>query len=224
MKLFFILTMIYILPVYTFDISKRIFISMIGNSVLLSNYKLNNTLHQEVFKYKQPDSNNNIFFFGGVDDDNMQNLHHLLIDMDNENKKKPYTSPEPIHLHIKSYGGDVIPALSLVDTITNLQTPVYTHIDGYAASAATLISIVGKKRYMNRNSLMLIHQISSSQNGKYSELKNNMANLDTLTEIIKNLYLNYTLLNPEQLDNLLSKDLWLNSNLCMKYGLVDEII
>ena len=74
MKLFFILTMIYILPVYTFDISKRIFISMIGNSVLLPNYKLNNTLHQEVFKYKQPDSNNNIFFFGGVDDDNMQKI------------------------------------------------------------------------------------------------------------------------------------------------------
>ena len=44
----------------------------------------------------------------------------------------------------------------ITDLIEKMETPVNTYVDGYAASAASLISVVGKKRYMTQNSLMLI--------------------------------------------------------------------
>ena len=70
---------------------------------------------------------------------------------------------------------------------------------------------------------MLIHQISSNQQGKYKELKDDMVDLNTLTDIIRKLYLNYTNIEADILDELLGKDIWLNSTECIRYGLVDKI-
>ena len=69
-------------------------------------------------------------------------------------------------------------AKSCIDLIENLNTPVYTYIDGFAASAATLISVVGKKRFITKNSLMLIHQLSGSDTGKFYELQDQMTNMN----------------------------------------------
>ena len=71
---------------------------------------------------------------------------------------------------------------------------------------------------------MLIHQLSGSEGGKYSELKDEMANFDTMMNNIDNIYLEYSKLNKTKLHELLSHDLWLNSELALEYGLVDEII
>ena len=130
----------------------------------------------------------------------------------------------PIHLHIQSFGGSLFHTLYLVDLIKNLETPVYTYIDGFAASAATLISISGKRRFMSKNSLMLIHQLSSGSAGKYSELKDESENLDVLMDFIITHYLEQTKLSRVELMSLLKRDLWLNSSSCLHYGLVDEIL
>ena len=38
---------------------------------------------------------------------------------------------------------------------------IYTVIEGYTASAGTLISVYGRKRFIRKNTYMLIHQLSS---------------------------------------------------------------
>ena len=42
--------------------------------------------------------------------------------------------------------------------------------------------------------------------------------------IIRKLYLEYTHLDEATLNALLQKDLWLDSQTCLEYGLVDEIL
>jgi ATP-dependent protease ClpP protease subunit len=42
--------------------------------------------------------------------------------------------------------------------------------------------------------------------------------------IYKKIYFTYTKINPVELDELLKHDLWLSSDKCIKYGLVDEIV
>ena len=76
------------------------------------------------------------------------------------------TNPPPIYLHINSYGGSVFAALSVIDTIQYNPVPVYTIIEGAAVSAATMISVHGKKRYITKSGHMLIHQLSSGFWGK----------------------------------------------------------
>ena len=64
-----------------------------------------------------------------------------------------------IYLHINSYGGSLFAAFSTIDTIKNSKIPIVSIIEGCAASAATIISMVCHKRYCTKNSFMLIHQL-----------------------------------------------------------------
>ena len=79
--------------------------------------------------------------------------------------------PVPIHLHIQSPGGSAVSGLHISDIVRSHSVPIYTFLDGMAANAASLISVSGKKRYMTRHSMMLIHQPSISlHNSNFKEL------------------------------------------------------
>jgi ATP-dependent protease ClpP protease subunit len=72
---------------------------------------------------------------------------------------------------------------------------------------------------------MLIHQLKMGADyNKYSEIKDYSTNADTLMNIIKDIYLEYSNINKNQLEYLLDHDLWLNSSTCKQYGFVDIII
>ena len=113
--------------------------------------------------------------------------------------------------------------MSTIDTIKCLRIPVVSIIEGAAASAATMISIVCDYRIIYPNSLMLIHQLSSSTWGKMDELEDEMKNLKKLMKKIKDLYKKYTKLKEKELDDILKHDIWWDSKKCLSSGLVDEI-
>lgn len=169
-----------------------------------------------------------IFFYKDVEDESVLNLIRLLkekaaacIQVQNQFELE---SPPPIKLHISSYGGLLFSGFAGLEHIRNSKVPVYTIVDGMAASAATFLSIVGTKRYMYEESSMLIHQLSSGFWGKFEEFLDEKKNLDMLMERIRRIYRTYTKMDDKLINTLLKKDLYLTSDVCLKYGLVDEII
>ena len=172
-------------------------------------------------------TNNNIYFYGAVSESSTLQLKTKLEDLNTQLQTMAIhynIEPPPIHLHIQSYGGSLLHTFYIMDVIKLLKTPVYTYIDGFAASAATLMSVCGKRRFMTESSVMLVHQLSSGASGKFEELKNEYSNLVEFMEIIKKTYLNYGNISSENLNELLKQDLWLNSAKSLEYGFIDEII
>jgi ATP-dependent protease ClpP protease subunit len=173
-------------------------------------------------------TNNNIYFYGEVSESSALQLKNKLEELNTHLQTIAIhynIEPPPIHLHIQSYGGSLLHTFYVMDVIKTLKTPVYTYIDGFAASAATLMSVCGKRRFMTESSVMLIHQLSSGgAAGKFEEIKNEYSNLVEFMEIIKKTYLNHGNISSQHLDDLLKQDLWLNSAKSLEYGLVDEII
>jgi len=173
-------------------------------------------------------ANNRVYFYSEVS--RPQNLilnksiKNLEINMFNKSAALQMKSTGDIYLHINSYGGSVFAGFSSVDYIRNSKIPVTTIIDGCAASAATMMSIVGSHRMMSEHSFMLIHQLSAGSWGKYEELKDNMANNDLLMKTIKDIYDEHAKIPAKDLAKLLQRDIWWNAKTCLKYGLIDEII
>lgn len=130
----------------------------------------------------------------------------------------------PIELYINSDGGEVFSAFSAVDRIKNSRVPVHSYVEGIAASAATLLSVVAHKRFIRQNSFMLVHQVSGGLWGNFAQFKDEMQNLDLLMKFIKTIYLKHTKFTEEELDNLLNHDIYLNAQQCLEKGLVDFII
>ena len=93
-------------------------------------------------------SHNRIYFYSGVTRPKILQLNkyifNLNINMLSKTGPLEY-EPPPIKLHINSYGGSVFAGLAALDYIKNSKVPVYTIIDGCAASAATLMSCVGAR-------------------------------------------------------------------------------
>ena len=170
---------------------------------------------------------NTIMFYGEVNEKNAKLLNKSIRTLDKELqifKLKYGCDSPPLKLFINSYGGSVFSGFSIMDTIKNCKTPVHSYVDGSAASAATLISVVAQKRFIFANSFMLIHQLSSAMWGNYEAMKDEMENLDMLMERIKKIYKEHTNMGVRQITNILKKDKWFEAELCLELGLVDEIV
>ncbi len=168
---------------------------------------------------------NNLYFYGDITEANALELNAALYEVD---KKLSITNvfldiKPVINLHLNSYGGSLFAGLATVDVIRNLNSNVHSIIEGAAASAATIISVVCNKRSMGKYSKMLIHQLSSGAYGKYNELEDDMENNKHLMQTIKSIYREYTNVPMKKLDEILKHDLWFDSETCLNLGLVDEV-
>ena len=131
--------------------------------------------------------------------------------------------PIPIYLFITTDGGEFYAVLRAIDCISQLTSSVYTIVDGFVASAGTLLSIVGKKRFIQPSGYMLIHQLRSNVWGKMKDIEDEVENLKKIMTYIKKLYCKKTHISEEQLEKMLKGECTLDAEECIKNGLVDTI-
>ena len=129
----------------------------------------------------------------------------------------------PISLHIQSYGGELMPVMYVLDCMDELSSPVYTHIDGYAASAATLISVSGERRFMTKRSFALLHELRTHVEGTYTSVMTDTIHSQELMHMMMSIYLDHTRISTDRLRSLLREDRWLNSSEALALGIVDGI-
>ena len=168
---------------------------------------------------------NVIFFYESVNAECCRRLCDELRELDGLRPRLPY-----IMVRIQSRGGVLSQALLVVDTINQMDTPVHTQVDGFAASAATLISIAGVhgRRSIYQHSTMLIHEPRIKYRvgvTKTSSAIHLMSDTIQVTENrVKEIYEKHTRLRGPALDAELQRDTQLNASTCLAYGLVDHVI
>ena len=172
---------------------------------------------------------NRIYFYCPIGDREALELNRLIRRLDVEMQylqSRLDCGPVPIHLHIHSPGGSVFSGLAIVDTMLSTKTPIYTYIDGSAASAATMIACCGEKghRYVGSSSFMLIHQPHIEWIGKLDDFRDEIQNQKELYDKITDIYLKNTNFKKKELEDILQHELWLNAKTCIKKGLADKIL
>lgn len=174
---------------------------------------------------------NHLYFHTGVDEDSVDTVKKLMRSyaIKFNRIRKTHTcvkiNPKPLYLHIYSPGGDVYAGLSLFDYIIEYREhiPVYTVVEGLAASAATFISVAGTKRFITPSSYMLIHQLSTFMHGNFEQLKDEFDNSKKLMEKIMGIYEEYTSITKKKIPKILKHDIIWDADECATNGLVDEI-
>lgn len=198
------------------------------------------------FTISTTEETNDIYFNGSINNKSMPALIKELTNMEQHINKKIKKikkkiddleksdehddscqikiTAQPIKLHITTYGGTVYDVFSVIDTIKNMKVDVHTICKGIVASAGTLLSLAGKKRYITENSYMLIHEVRSGMWGKYSDIKEEYENVTELMEHLKKYYIKNTKITEEEIVEQLRKDTMWNAQKCLEKGLVDEIL
>ena len=162
---------------------------------------------------------NNLYFQGEITPESCFYLQQNLIKL----QKKEYDN-KFINFYIQSVGGSLLSAFGVVDTIRLSKIPINTFVIGYVASAGSLLSVSGHKRYITKNSMMLVHSLRTSIGEvNYQQLEDHYYNSASMMNIVKNIYKEKSNIDNQHLNFLLSHDYWLNSTECLKYKFVDYI-
>lgn len=174
-------------------------------------------------------TNNHIYFYSDVNNKSAFELTKAFdkVKLEIQALKCKYGVEPIIHMHINSFGGCMFSALCIIDAMRKIQNEgieIYTYCEGKVASSATMISIHGNKRFISKNSLMLIHQLSTVFWGKMMDLEDEYENCQMLMKKLRNMYKENCKFKKRELDDILKKDLWFEADKCLAKGLVDEII
>lgn len=179
-------------------------------------------------KYVSVIDNNELYFYNDVNVESALVINKTLNDLARQLliAKITFDLQETPHikLHINSDGGEVFGALSIVDRIQSSKVPIHSYAEGLVASASTLISVSCHKRYIRKNTILLIHQVRSWFEGTYEDFNDEKQNMDLIMKVVKGIYLKHTKFTEDELNTLLKRDLYLNAEDAIKYGLADEII
>ncbi len=170
---------------------------------------------------------NKIYFYSGVNRNACVELNKKIGELESKAltlSKSLGILPPPIKVFINSGGGTIVSGIASMDTILRSKVPVWTYVDGFSASAATFMTVVGNRRFMSRNSYMLVHQLSTQFWGTYSNFEDEKQNLDLMMKNIKNVYKEYTKIPMKKLNEILKHDLMWDAKTCLEYGMIDEII
>lgn len=166
-------------------------------------------------------TNKDLYFYGPLNDESCFRLQYTLEELIRINKEKK----NDVNLYLQTSGGSILPTLPIVDLIKSSEVNINTYVKGYCASAGTLLSISGNKRYMTNNSLMLIHSLrQETGGGTFNNIKDTYENADLIMSLIKEIYLENTEIGEEKLEYFLNHDLWLPASKCLELKIVDEII
>ena len=94
------------------------------------------------------------------------------------------TGQKVVPVVIDSYGGEAYSLLSMIGTIKSSKLPVATIVKGKAMSCGALFASFGEEglRFMDKDAVLMIHDVSSSAFGKVEELKADARESDRLNK------------------------------------------
>lgn len=167
-----------------------------------------------VFKVK-----NHIYFSGDVEREGIDKLVEQIALI--KNKKKP------VYLHINSNGGSLTEGFRIMDVIENAAAKIYTIVEGVAFSSASLMFLAGKKRFMTKNSSVMIHQLSDNfSGGTYEQIKENQVNNTFLMKKLYDVYHKKSngTMKKRTIKKILKKDIYWDYVQCKKKNIVDDLL
>lgn len=132
---------------------------------------------------------------------------------------------EHINLFINSRGGDCFEAMAIYNNLKRHNANVTVYIDGWAASAASVIAMAGDDVVIAPNALMMIHHACTEAAGNAGQLRKAADDLEKIDASSNEAYKLKAgaKLADEKLVSMLDAETWLNADEAVKYGLADRV-
>ena len=128
-----------------------------------------------------------------------------------------------IHLRINSVGGSVIEGAAIYNSLRRHKGGLTVHVDGLAASMASVIAMAGEEVYIADNAMLMVHNPWSMTMGDADDLRKEADVLDKLKATLVNAYVRKTGMETEDIAQMMDEETWLNATQSVAMGFADEI-
>lgn len=171
-----------------------------------------------------------------ISDDAIDPQHDLVIINDTIDQKtsdkavlkihelQAFNKDKPIYMLLDSPGGEVIEGARVIDAMVASKRPIYTVAVGETASMAAIIHSFGEKRYMLPNAILMYHTISGSYSGDIVRVQSRLKMARGLQDRYVKHICSVSNVTPEELNQKMMDEWWVNSDEAEERKLVDELI
>ena len=130
-------------------------------------------------------------------------------------------SGEGVDVYISSPGGMVVAGAEIYSMLSERED-VRIHIDGLAASAASVIAMAGRSS-ISPVGMLMVHRCSSFAMGNAEEIQKTVNALSEIDRSIATAYCQKSGMTMKDALKMMSAETWLTSGRCLELGLVDEV-
>lgn len=138
------------------------------------------------------------------------------------NELKAITAPL-IHLRINSPGGDVMDGIAIYNAFARHPAKVITHVDGLAASAASIIALAGDEVEMSEGAFVMIHSAWALAIGNAIEMRRMAGLLDAVDTSLAGIYARRMGITAEEAIALMEAETWLSADEAVAKGFADSV-
>jgi ATP-dependent Clp protease, protease subunit len=127
-----------------------------------------------------------------------------------------------VTLRINSPGGDVFAARAMVAAMSGYAGQITAHVDGYAASAASLIAVSAGRTIMADGSFLMIHKAWTFAMGNADDLVSTAALLEKVDSTIAETYAAKAGTDAAGFAQMMTEETWFTAEEAVNIGLADE--
>lgn len=129
-----------------------------------------------------------------------------------------------ITVRLNSPGGAVSDGLAIYNYLRDHGAKVTTIVDGYAASAASIVMLAGDVRLVHESSVVVIHNPWTIAAGDSRDMRHNAVVLDELRTALLDIYKDRTGMDIDELAAMVDAETWMRGAVAVEYGFADEVI
>jgi len=128
-----------------------------------------------------------------------------------------------INVRINSPGGAVFEGLAIYNTLKNHPAKKIVHVDGMAASIASVIAMAGDEIRIAKNGFVMVHEPSSYARGKSTDLRRIADMMDKVKNQMVDIYVERTGQPKADIEQMVSAETWMDSTEAKAKGFATDI-
>jgi ATP-dependent Clp protease protease subunit len=131
---------------------------------------------------------------------------------------------DTINLHLNSPGGDVFDGIAIYRLLVDHKARIVVHIDGLAASIASVIAMAGDEISISEAGFVMIHNASGLAFGDANEMRRLANLLETINGTIADVYHSRTGKERDELLALMEAETWMTATEAVEMGFATKLV
>jgi len=128
-----------------------------------------------------------------------------------------------LHIRFNSPGGSVFDGTAIFNAIKQHKSKTVSHIDGLAASIASVIALASDEVRMSENAFLMIHDPWSIVIGNADTMREEAELLDKVGKTIARTYMDKSGKDEKEIKKMMNSETWLTAEEAKEAGFVDII-
>lgn len=130
---------------------------------------------------------------------------------------------DALHVRINSPGGSVFDGYAIYNAIKRFKGSVTVHVDGLAASIASVIAMAGDEIRMGEGAFFMIHDPWTMAFGTAEDFRKTADSLEKIRESIVGTYERRAALSRDEISSMMQEESWIDAAEAVEMGFADAL-